>query len=143
MRITESKGFNISLTPEELKEVGSIEKINKAFSFDNVLSFDIFNDDILVGFAQLREYDKSCYFLWHFGIDNRYQNKGVGTKVLIELIDYLKINYNLKEMTTTYLFGNEHAKHIYETVGFIETEIINEGDVHEVNMIYKLDEERV
>ena len=138
MKIIKSSGFNISLTSEELKEVGSIERINKAFSYDNILSFDIFNDDTLVGFAQLREYDKSCYFLWHFGIDNRYQNKGFETKALIELIDYLKINYNLKEMTTTYLFGNEHAKHVYEKVGFVETDVVDEDGIHEVNMIYNM-----
>ncbi len=138
MKIIKSSGFNISLTSEELKEVGSIEKINKAFSYDNVLSFDIFNDDTLVGFAQLREYDKGCFFLWHYGIDNRYQNKGFGTKALIELINYLKDNYNLKEMTTTYLFGNEHAKHVYEKVGFVETNIVDEDEIHEVNMIYNV-----
>ena len=40
-------------------------------------------------------------------------------------------------MTTTYLFGNLHAKHVYEKIGFIETDFVDEEGIHEVNMIYK------
>ena len=48
----------------------------------------------------------------------------------------MKDKYNAKELTTTYIYGNDHAKHIYEKVGFIETDIVDEPDCHEVNMIY-------
>ncbi|MGL5711938.1 MAG: hypothetical protein ACRCX2_02890 [Paraclostridium sp.] len=30
--------------------------------------------------------------------------------------------------------GNEHAKYMYEKIGFIETDIVNEDGVHEVNL---------
>lgn len=39
-------------------------------------------------------------------------------------------------MTTTYIWGNEHAKHVYEKVGFVETDVVDEDGIHEVNMIY-------
>ncbi|MCR5422065.1 MAG: hypothetical protein K6E74_00295 [Bacilli bacterium] len=48
----------------------------------------------------------------------------------------MKEQYEATEMTTTYLFGNEHAKYIYEKVGFVETDVVDEEDCHEVNMIY-------
>lgn len=46
----------------------------------------------------------------------------------------LKKEYGVKKMTTTYLWGNEHAKHVYEKVGFVETDVVDEPDCHEVNM---------
>ena len=41
-------------------------------------------------------------------------------------------------MTTTYLFGNVHAKHVYEKVGFVETDVVDEDDIYEVNRIYNV-----
>ena len=73
-----------------------------------------------------------------YAIDIKYQNKGYGTEALIELGNLLKTEYGVKRMTTTYIWGNEHAKHVYEKVGFIETDVVNEPDCHEVNMKWVL-----
>ena len=43
-----------------------------------------------------------------------------------------------QRITTTYIYGNDHAKHIYEKVGFVETDVVDEPDCHEVNMAYFL-----
>ena len=48
----------------------------------------------------------------------------------------MKENFAAKEFTTTYIFGNDVAKHVYEKIGFIETDVVDEPDCHEVNMIY-------
>ena len=64
------------------------------------------------------------------------KNKGYGTKALIELGEKLKNEYGIKKMTTTYIWGNEHAKHVYKKVGFIETSVVDAPDCHEVNMKY-------
>jgi hypothetical protein len=39
-------------------------------------------------------------------------------------------------MTTTYKLGNEPARKLYEKVGFIQMDIVDEEDCQEVNMIY-------
>ena len=39
-------------------------------------------------------------------------------------------------LTTTYKAGNERAKKLYKKIGFIETDVVEEEDCHEVNMIY-------
>ena len=70
-------------------------------------------------------------------IDLAYQNKYLGTRSLIELIALLKKEYDLKELTTTYIWGNDHARHVYKTVGFTETDVVDEPGCHEVNMIYR------
>lgn len=137
MEFIKTNEMKIELTPNQQREMGRIERINEAFLDLDVLSLDIYHEGDIIGFAQIREYDKGCFFLWHYGIDLKYQNQGLGTKALVELISYLKKNYSLIEMTTTYLFGNLHAKHVYEKIGFIETDIVDEEDIHEVNMIYK------
>jgi diamine N-acetyltransferase len=85
----------------------------------------------------VRKYDEKGYFLWDFAIDYKYQNQKLGTEALTNFMDYMIKNYNLLEMTTTYIWGNDHAKHLYEKVGFIETDIIDEPRCHEVNMIYR------
>ena len=51
-----------------------------------MIAFDIYDDEKLIGFAMLREYEKESYFLWNYAIDYRYQNKGYGTKAHIEAI---------------------------------------------------------
>ena len=61
---------------------------------------------------------------------------GKGTQTLIEFIDFMKENFGALEMTTTYVYGNDAAKHVYEKVGFIETSVVDEPDCHEVNMVY-------
>ena len=48
----------------------------------------------------------------------------------------MKEKYGMEEITTTYIWGNEHAKHIYEKVGFTETDVVDEEGCHEVNMVY-------
>ncbi len=137
MKFIESSEMKIDITKEQQKQLCSKKNIIKIARKKGVITFDIYDEDLLIGFAQLYEYKKNCYFLWNYAIDTKYQNMQYGTKALIDLIAFLKENYQLIEMTTTYLWGNEHAKHIYEKVGFTETSVVHEGKVHEVNMIYK------
>ena len=54
------------------------------------------------------------------------------------MIEHLIVNFNAKEISVTYIYGNEVAAHVYEKVGFVETSVLDEDDIHEVNMILKL-----
>ena len=137
MRFINSKEMKVSVLPEQQKNLSSKEKIYKACLDDNVLAFDIYKDNLLVGFVMVRKYDDGAYFLWDFAIDYKYQNQKIGYEALVKFIDYMVNNYNLLEMTTTYIWGNNHARYLYEKVGFIETDIVEEPGCHEVNMIYR------
>lgn len=136
MIFKKSYTIKIKVSEEQEKQLSSIEKIAAKCKDSNVIAFDIYNDNILIGFAMLREYEKGGYFLWNFAIDSKYQNNHYGTVALKELIVKMETEYNMHTMTTTYKHGNEHAKHIYNNIGFIETDIVNENGIHEVNMIY-------
>ena len=131
-----SKEMKVSVLPAQEKQLSSKDKIKTACEHDNVLAFDICAEDLLIGFVMVRKFDEHCYFLWNYAIDCKYQNRNYGTTALYAFIRFMKEKYNMEEMTTTYIWGNEHAKHIYEKVGFTETDVVDEDDCHEVNMVY-------
>lgn len=110
------------------------EAIEVACLKENILGFDIYFEDKLIGFAMVRKFEKGSYFLWCYAIDYKYQNNNYGTLALKDFISFMKQNYNMSKMTTTYLFGNEQAKRLYKKLGFVETDIVDEDGEHEVNM---------
>lgn len=128
--------MKISVLPEQEKYLSSKKDIQEAFLNTNVLAFDIYSEDLLVGFVMVRKFDEGAYFLWDYAIDYKYQNQNYGTTALAEFICFMKDTYHISKMTTTYIRGNAHAKHIYEKIGFTETDVVDEDDCHEVNMIY-------
>ena len=136
MNFIKSGEMKVSVTGEQERQISSKDNIRKALLEDNVIGFDIYDDTVLIGFAMLRKYDEGCYFLWDYAIDKEYQNRHYGTKALKQLIEMMKNEYGLKEMSTTYIWGNEHARHVYESVGFRETDVVDEDGIHEVNMLY-------
>ena len=138
MRFQPSKEMKICVLPEQEDQLCTKETIKEIFAKDDkgeCTAFDIFDGDTMVGFAMFCEYPKGCFFLWNYAIDAAYQNKGIGTKALRELLEYMASNFHVKQFTTTYVWGNEHAKRLYESVGFIETDVVVEENYKEVNMI--------
>jgi len=135
IKFEKTDSIKITVFEEQKLFLSDLEKIKKELNSKNVIAFDIYDDDILIGFVMLKEFKKNSFFLWDYAIDCKYQNKGYGYKTLKELIEFLREKYNMKYMTTTYKIGNEVAKHIYEKIGFIQTDIVDEEN--EVNMSYK------
>ena len=129
-----SKEIKIELAKEQEDNLQTPENIKICCGYDVVIAFDIILDEEVIGFAMFEKVTKRTYFLWDYAIDIKYQNKGYGTEALKELGTLLKKEFGVKKMTTTYIWGNEHAKHVYEKVGFIETDVVDEPDCHEVNM---------
>lgn len=135
MTFIKSDSMKIFVSKEQEKQLSSKEDILQGIKEKKVIAFDIFNSSELIGFAMIREFKKGCFFLWDFAIDSKFQNEGLGTKALKELVLFMKKKYNMKIMTTTYIKGNNHAKHIYEKVGFKETDVVDEPECQEVNMM--------
>ncbi|MBQ8541344.1 MAG: GNAT family N-acetyltransferase [Clostridia bacterium] len=133
----QSNSIKIELSPSQRSQLSSEETLSNAFKCKLVIAFDIYNDDTIIAFALLRNCDGG-YFLWDFAVDIEYQNKGYGTAILKELISMLKLQCRANWITTTYKYGNIPAKHLYEKLGFIETDVVNENGIHEVNMILNL-----
>ena len=138
IKFIKSNSMKIDVLEKQEHFLSNKEKIKNSLTRTDVVAFDIFDNETLIGFVMLKNFDDGCYFLWDFAIDYRYQNKNYGTESLKELIKYMNKNHQMNTMTTTYTYGNNHAKHIYEKIGFIETDIVNNDKCHEVNMIYKV-----
>ena len=138
MIFIKSKEMKINLTSTQSEMLSTKEDIIKIIKDnpDTVKAFDIYDNDELIGFVLVYEFEKNKYFLWEYAIDIKYQNQRKGTQALIDFINYMKENFAAKEFTTTYIFGNDVAKRVYEKIGFIETDVVDEPDCHEVNMIY-------
>ncbi len=132
-----SNGIKINLMPEHFDNLSDEEEIAKVLETNSVLAYDIYEDKYLIAFAMLRPY-KTGFFLWDYAIDYNFQNKGYGTKILKDLINKLKMEFDAEFITTTYKFGNYSAKRLYEKVGFIQTDVVNENGIHEINMILQL-----
>lgn len=129
-----SDSMKVDVLPSQEGELCTKETIADICKRETVIAFDIYMSGEAVGFALFDKYNENGYFLWNYAIDAKYQNKGLGTEILMELIQIMHDEYGADELTTTYIFGNEHAKHVYEKAGFIETDVVDEPDCHEVNM---------
>ena len=140
MRFIGSSEMKITLTPEQAEMLSTKETIREVIQKhpDTVLAFDIYDGEDLIGFVLVHRFEDRKYFLWDYAIDVRFQNQHKGTQALQEFIAFMKANYDAIAFTTTYVYGNEHAKHVYETVGFVETDVVDEPDCHEVNMLYEV-----
>lgn len=131
-----SKSMKVTVLPEQEHQISSKANIASACLKEDVLAYDIYLQEQLIGFIMVRKFDENAYFLWNYAIDRQYQNRNYGTAALREFIRFMKETFGMSEMTTTYIFGNEHAKHVYEKIGFVETDVVDEDDCHEVNMVY-------
>jgi diamine N-acetyltransferase len=140
MVFVDSTDMKITLPPEQAEMLSSKETIREIIKKnpDTVMAFDIYDEGELIGFVLVHRFEEKKYFLWEFAIDQSHQNQHKGTKALTAFIEYMKTVFDAVKMTTTYIYGNEHAKHVYEKVGFVETDVVDEPDCHEVNMAYYL-----
>lgn len=112
--------------------------------------FGIYENNIPVGFLMIG-YDvdeswedapaiaKGNYSLWRLMIDERYQNKGYGKEAIKLALDFIK-QFPCGKADYCWLSyepENKTARHLYQSIGFIET---NEMDGNEIIAILKLDE---
>lgn len=138
MKFTPTTKFRLTLSEADRKQLSSPERIERALTDPNVLSYDIWDGDARVGFAMLCPFEGNGFFLWNFAIDSACQNRHYGQRALRELLNMLKQEHHARVVTTTYTFGNDRAKHVYEKTGFWETDVVEENGIHEVNMAVEL-----
>ena len=90
-------------------------------------AFLICADDLPVGMGlyydepELQSYDLSQMF-----IDARYQSRGYGKAAVRAILDELKADGRYDKVTLCYIEGNETARKLYESFGFVE--IDRDGD---------------
>lgn len=138
MKFIPTTKFQLNLSEANRRQLSSMLRIQQALTDPNILSYDIWDGNARIGFAMLCRFEENGFFLWNFAIDSAYQNQHYGQRTLRELLAMLKQEHHAKVVTTTYTFGNDHAKYVYEKVGFHETDVVDENGIHEVNMAVEL-----
>ena len=98
MRFIESKEMKINLTLAQSKMLSTKDDIKIIIKDnpDTVKAFDIYDNEELIGFVLVYEFEEKKYFLWEYAIDVKYQNKGKGTQALIDFIGFMNAKSHKK-----------------------------------------------
>lgn len=121
--------LNLSVSEQQKAFVSSTtSSLAQAYVYrDTAFPFAVYRDNTVVGFIMFGYYEsRKQYTLWKFLIDVKYQNKGFGREALMQGITYMKSQFNAKELYTGVCLGNERAKHLYKSIGFMETGVIED-----------------
>ncbi|EQB88858.1 diamine N-acetyltransferase [Clostridium punense] len=87
--------------------------------YDNWHSKCIYEDNVLIGFLLYGiEEDTGKPMLLRYMVDKKFQEKGLGKKALLKLLDLIKIEYGNIKFYTTVSPKNVSAEKLYESVGF-------------------------
>ncbi len=132
-----------TITKENLEEVLNLNVLEHQKSFvsstmyslaqayayrETAFPFAIYADNSIVGFIMMGYYEtKNQYTLWKFLIDKNHQGKGYGREALIKGIKYLEDRFGIREIYTGVALGNERAKHLYRSIGFKETGLVEDN----------------
>ena len=132
-----------TITKENLEEVLNLNVLEHQESFvsstmyslaqayayrETAFPFAVYADDSIVGFIMMGYYEaKNQYTLWKFLIDKNHQGKGYGREALIKGIKYLEDRFGIREIYTGVALGNERAKHLYRSIGFKETGLVEDN----------------
>lgn len=95
---------------------------------ENEEYYKIMNNDKMVGFIGIKNYEKQIY-LYRFFIDERYRSQGIGTIALEKMIDIAK--QQNKDMSLE-VSGYNVAKDLYERLGF---------KIHWTRMVLKINDD--
>lgn len=83
------------------------------------IPFLVYENDSIIGFVQVNYDDKKSIFeLCKLIVHETEQNKGYGTKILSEVINWLGMKFGQGAMTTTYKAANIATNKLFSNVGF-------------------------
>lgn len=102
---------------------------------ETAFPFAIYDDEILVGFIMMGYYEgRKQYTLWKLLIDKRYQNMGYGRAAVNLGMKKFRDMFDVSEIYTGVIFGNHAAKHLYSSIGFKTTGLI-ENNMEEMKYV--------
>lgn len=95
----------------------------RAFAYRQQRSraFVIYDDETPVGMGLYYDLpDLECYDLSQIFIDERYQGKGYGKAATKAVLEAMKQDGKYSKVDLCYIEGNDAAKKLYESFGFVE-----------------------
>ena len=123
--------FRLEVAPEQQRFVApNAVSIAQAY-FDREIAWfrGIYAGGTPVGFVMLHdEPAERKYYLWRFMVDRRYQGRGLGTKALTKIIEYVRGRPGAYEILTSVVPGEGCPGPFYEKLGFTYTGEIEDGE---------------
>ena len=94
-------------------------------------------DGTIVGTALVREFtdEPLGYDLQQFMVDQRYQNKGYGSRALQLILDGLRKEGHFDHVELSVKKADAGAIHLYEKHGFVDSGYVDEDSPDSLNMI--------
>jgi len=102
-------------------------------------TYAIYTDEVMVGFVMYGfltvdyddTYGEDCYYLWRFMIDKKHQGKGYGKQAIAQVLEEIRQmpNGKVDYCYTQYEPDNVAVKKLYESLGFVETGEVDDGEL--------------
>jgi diamine N-acetyltransferase len=131
----------LSVAPDQQRFVASNAKSLLQYFYqdptDTFVPFGIYDGDTMVGFTMYGQSDldgRTFWEIWRLMVDERYQRKGYGRAALLQMIALMRDRLRMNEIYIMFLLDNSAAQTLYESVGFVDTGMVDDGE-----KIYRLD----
>ena len=115
----------LKVSKEQERYVASSTTIlARAYAYRNSRSqaFFIYEDDTPVGMCMYHDCESlEAYIFSEIFIDEKFQGKGYGKTTTKLLLDSMKKDGKYEKVILCYVEGNDVAKNLYESYGFVET----------------------
>ena len=98
-------------------------------------AFLIYQDETPVGMGLYRDCpEMEAYDFDQIFIDERYQGRGYGKAATKLILDMLKQDGRYRKVVLCYIEGNDAARKLYESFGFVETDRDEDEIVMELDL---------
>ncbi|WP_310461370.1 GNAT family N-acetyltransferase [Sphaerotilus sp.] len=98
--------------------------IAQASFYPHLQTRAVYADETLVGFMMyavpVDGGEPGAYGIWRFMVDAKHQGRGIGRQALAQLIDEIRADGDVRQITISYLPDNAAAQRFYASFGFVE-----------------------
>ena len=115
---------NIRIKPEQEKYIETVDEcLSEAKEDQQYHPVAIYSGENMVGIAMYGSFRPSKEtWIDRIMIDEKFQGKGLGKKVMLKLIDIVRKEYDIKEIYLSIIEGNKVAYNLYTDIGFVCTD---------------------
>ena len=107
-----------------------------AYRDERSRAFLIYDDETPVGMGMYRDCpEMEAYDLDQIFIDARYQGRGYGKAAAKLILDTLKLDGRYRKIVLCYIEGNDAARKLYESFGFVEIDRDEDEIIMELELV--------
>jgi diamine N-acetyltransferase len=108
----------------------NVRSIAQAKIYPTTEPMAVYAGDEMVGFVLFGlDEDDGRYYLVRLMIDARFQGRGFGRAATLAVLEKLRGNPECRAVHLSFVAGNTGAQALYESIGFLATGEIAEGEI--------------